>query len=143
MGGPMEPDTRRAGQLDWLLDDLVQRVGPISKAVILSADGLAIGASSTLEREDAEHLAALSAGFQSLARGAGRYFGGGEVRQTIIEMELGFLLVAAAGRGTCLAVLAEQSADLGLVAYEMAIMVRRSEEHLGVSPRASAVDGWD
>jgi predicted regulator of Ras-like GTPase activity (Roadblock/LC7/MglB family) len=143
MGGPMEPDTRRAGQLDWLLDDLVQRVGPISKAVILSADGLAIGASSTLEREDAEHLAALSAGFQSLARGAGRYFGGGEVRQTIIEMELGFLLVAAAGRGTCLAVLAEQSADLGLVAYEMAIMVRRSEEHLGVSSRASAVDGWD
>jgi predicted regulator of Ras-like GTPase activity (Roadblock/LC7/MglB family) len=143
MGGPMEPDTRRPGQLDWLLDDLVQRVGPISKAVILSADGLAIGASSTLEREDAEHLAALSAGFQSLARGAGRYFGGGEVRQTIIEMELGFLLVAAAGRGTCLAVLAEQSADLGLVAYEMAIMVRRSEEHLGVSSRASAVDGWD
>jgi len=139
----MEPDTRRPGQLDWLLDDLVQRVGPISKAVILSADGLAIGASSTLEREDAEHLAALSAGFQSLARGAGRYFGGGEVRQTIIEMELGFLLVAAAGRGTCLAVLAEQSADLGLIAYEMAIMVRRSEEHLGVSPRASAVDGWD
>lgn len=139
----MEPDTRRPGQLDWLLDDLVQRVGPISKAVILSADGLTIGASSTLEREDAEHLAALSAGFQSLARGAGRYFGGGEVRQTIIEMELGFLLVAAAGRGTCLAVLAEQSADLGLVAYEMAVMVRRSEEHLGVSPRASAVDGWD
>jgi predicted regulator of Ras-like GTPase activity (Roadblock/LC7/MglB family) len=104
----------------------------------LSADGLALGASSTLEREDAEHLAALSAGFQSLARGAGRYFGGGQVRQTIIEMESGFLLVAAAGRGTCLAVLAEQSADLGLVAYEMAILVRRSEEHLGVNPRASA-----
>jgi len=139
----MEPDTRRPGQLDWLLDDLVHRVGPISKAVILSADGLAIGASSTLEREDAEHLAALSAGFQSLARGAGRFFGGGQVRQTIIEMESGFLLVAAAGRGTCLAVLAEQNADLGLVAYEMAILVRRSEEHLGVSPRAAAADGSD
>ena len=137
----MEPDPRwagRPGQLDWLLDDLVRRVGPISQAVILSADGLALGASSTLEREDADHLAALSAGFQSLARGAGRFFGGGQVRQTIIEMESGFLLVAAAGRGTCLAVLAEQSADLGLVAYEMAILVRRSEEHLGVNPRASA-----
>jgi predicted regulator of Ras-like GTPase activity (Roadblock/LC7/MglB family) len=137
----MEPDPRRedrSGQLDWLLDDLVRRVGPISKAVILSADGLALGASSTLDRADADHLAALSAGFQSLARGAGRYFGGGQVRQTIIEMESGFLLVAAAGRGTCLAVLAEQSADLGLVAYEMAILVRRSEEHLGVNPRASA-----
>jgi predicted regulator of Ras-like GTPase activity (Roadblock/LC7/MglB family) len=137
----MEPDPRRedrSGQLDWLLDDLVRRVGPISKAVILSADGLALGASSTLDRADADHLAALSAGFQSLARGAGRYFGGGLVRQTIIEMESGFLLVAAAGHGTCLAVLAEQSTDLGVVAYEMAILVRRSEEHLGVSPRAPA-----
>ena len=137
----MEPDPRwadRPGQLDWLLDDLVRRVGPISKAVILSADGLALGASSTLGREDADHLAALSAGFQSLARGAVRYFGGGQVRQTIIEMESGFLLVAAAGHGTCLAVLAEQSADLGVVAYEMAILVRRSEEHLGINPRAPA-----
>ena len=141
----MEPDQSREdrpGQLDWLLDDLIRRVGPVSKAVILSADGLALGASSALDRADADHLAALSAGFQSLARGAGRYFGGGQVRQTIIEMESGFLLVAAAGHGTCLAVLAEQSADLGVVAYEMAILVRRSEEHLGVNPRAPAA-GWD
>ncbi len=140
----MEPDIRAGdggGQLDWLLDDLVRRVGPIGRAVILSADGLTLGASSTLARDDAEHLAALAAGFQSLARGAGRHFGGGQVRQTIIEMESGFLLVAAAGHGTCLAVLAEQSADLGLVGYEMAVLVRRFDEHLGVSPRTSAASG--
>jgi len=132
----------RVGQLDWLLDDLVRRVGQVSKAVILSQDGIALGASQTLEREDAEHLAALAAGFQSLARGAGRHFGGGGVRQTIIEMETGFLLVAAAGSGTCLAVIAEQGADLGLVAYEMAILVRRTGEHIKVNTRASALSGW-
>jgi predicted regulator of Ras-like GTPase activity (Roadblock/LC7/MglB family) len=141
----MEPDPQppRSGPFDWLVDDLVRRVGSITKAVILSADGLPLGASSTLERDDAEHLAALAAGFSSLARGAGRRFGGGQVRQTIIEMEGGFLLVAAAGRGTCLAVLAEPSADLGLVGYEMAVMVRRSQEHLGVGSRASAAGGSD
>ncbi len=132
----------RVGQLDWLLDDLVRRVGQVSKAVILSQDGIALGASQTLERDDAEHLAALAAGFQSLARGAGRHFGGGGVRQTIIEMETGFLLVAAAGSGTCLAVIAEQGADLGLVAYEMAILVRRTGEHIKVNTRASALSGW-
>ena len=132
----------RVGQLDWLLDDLVRRVGQVSKAVILSQDGIALGASETLERDDAEHLAALAAGFQSLARGAGRHFGGGGVRQTIIEMETGFLLVAAAGSGTCLAVIAEQGADLGLVAYEMAILVRRTGEHIKVNTRASALSGW-
>ena len=133
-----------AGQLDWLLDDLVRRVSKVSKAVILSQDGMALGASQTLGRDDAEHLAALAAGFQSLARGAARHFGGGPaVRQTIIEMESGYLLVSAAGSGACLAVITEQGADLGLVAYEMAILVRRTGEHIRVSTRATALRGWD
>ena len=79
----MEPEAStsiRVGQLDWLLDDLVRRVAHITKAVILSQDGMTLGASDTLERDDAEHLAALAAGFQSLARGAGRHFGGGAAR---------------------------------------------------------------
>ena len=145
MGAPVEHNAAaagRGGQLDWLLDDLVRRVGQVSKAVILSQDGMALGASQTLHRDDAEHLAALAAGFQSLARGAGRHFGGGGVRQTIIEMESGFLLTSAAGSGTCLAVIAEQAADLGLVAYEMAILVRRTGEHIRVNTRASALSGW-
>ena len=146
VGTPMDPEgepARRGGQLDWLLDDLVRRVGQVTKAVILSQDGMALGASETLSRDDSEHLAALAAGFQSLARGAERHFGGGgNVRQTVVEMESGFLLVAAAGSGTCLAVIAEQGADLGLVAYEMAILVRRTAEHIRVNTRASALSGW-
>ena len=140
----MEPEAStptRAGQLNWLLDDLVRRVAHITKAVILSQDGMTLGASDTLERDDAEHLSALAAGFQSLARGAGRHFGGGEVRQTVIEMESGFLLVTAGGSGTCLAVITGPGADLGLVAYEMAILVKRSGEHIRVSTRATALGG--
>jgi predicted regulator of Ras-like GTPase activity (Roadblock/LC7/MglB family) len=141
----MEPDMQtptQPGQLDWLLDDLVRRVAPITKAVILSQDGIALGASDTLGRDDAEHLAALAAGFQSLARGAGQHFGGGAARQVIIEMESGFLLVGAAGSGTCLAVVTGPGADLGLVAYEMAIMVKRSGEHIRVNARAATLPGW-
>src|SRR6202034_3988629 len=137
-GNPMEPEVgtpTRPSQLDWLVDDLVRRVAAITKAVILSQDGMTLGASDTLERDDAEHLAALAAGFQSLARGAGRRFGGGAVRQTIIEMESGFLLVSAAGSGTCLAVLTGGEADIGQVAYEMAILVQRTGDHLQVNMR--------
>jgi predicted regulator of Ras-like GTPase activity (Roadblock/LC7/MglB family) len=142
----MEPDIGMAhgtGQLDWLLDDLVRRVADITKAVILSQDGMTLGASQTLERDDAEHLAALAAGFQSLARGTSRHFGGGTVRQTVIEMESGFLLVTAAGSGTCLAVITGPDTDLGLVAYEMAVLVRRSAEHIKVNTRAAALSGSD
>ena len=76
----------QASELDWLLDDLVARVVYISKAVILSRDGLTIGASARLSKEDADHLSAAAAGFQSLARGVGRHFGGGPARQIIVEM---------------------------------------------------------
>lgn len=134
-GGPGGGGGQSGSQLDWLLDDLVNRVPDVQRAVYLSQDGLALGASRALQRDDAEHLAALAAGFQSLARGAGRHFGGGEVRQTIIEMSSGFLFVMAAGQGTCLAVLTGAEPDVGQVAYEMAVLVQRTGEHLQVGMR--------
>jgi predicted regulator of Ras-like GTPase activity (Roadblock/LC7/MglB family) len=127
------------GNLDWLLDDLVSRVAQVDKAVILSRDGLAIGASADLSREDAEHLAAVAAGFQSLARGFGQHFSCGSPLQTIVELESAFLFVTAAGEGSCLAVLATAGADAGLIAYEMAVLVKRVGQHLGVRPRPARV----
>ncbi|WP_030198548.1 roadblock/LC7 domain-containing protein [Streptomyces sp. NRRL S-87] len=126
---------RRSGELDWLLDDLVVRVREVRHAVVLSNDGLAVGASSALSREDAEHLAAVASGFHSLAKGAGRHFAVGGVRQTMVEMDDGFLFVAAAGDGSCLAVLSAATADIGLIAYEMARLVKRVGEHLYTPPR--------
>lgn len=123
------------GGLDWLLDDLVAKVADIRKAVILSRDGLAIGISAGISQDDAEHLSAVAAGFQSLARGFGQHFGCGSPRQTIVELESAFLFVTAAGEGSCLAVLADSTADAGLIAYEMAILVKRVGQHLGVRPR--------
>jgi predicted regulator of Ras-like GTPase activity (Roadblock/LC7/MglB family) len=129
---------RQAGQLDWLLDDLTARVPEITRAVILSRDGLSIGASSSLTREESEFLSAAAAGFQSLARGTSNQFGGGDVRQTVVEMDFVMLFVMAAGDGSCLAVLAVQGADLGEIAYEMALLVRRVGDHMGVTQRPAA-----
>ncbi len=128
---------RQPGHLDWLLDDLVARVAMVSKAVILSRDGLAIGSSAGMTREDSEYLCAAAAGFQSLARGTSQHFEAGAVRQTIVEMESAFLFVMAAGEGSCLAVLVTLGADVGLVAYEMALLVTRVGEHLAVGRRSA------
>ena len=97
--------TDTTGQLSWLLDNLVDQVEHVRQALILSRDGLVVAASRGLTPEDSEHLSALAAGLQSLARGAGQHFRRRQVRQTIIEMDSAFLFVIAAGRGTCLAVL--------------------------------------
>ncbi|MGH3310676.1 MAG: roadblock/LC7 domain-containing protein [Streptomyces sp.] len=134
MPGTMES----AGELNWLLDELVSQVPRIRHAVVLSGDGLLIGASGDLKRDDGEHFAAIASGFHSLAKGAGRHFQAGQVVQTMVELEGGFLFVASAGEGSCLAVFTDADADVGLVAYEMARLVKRVAEHLGVPSRAAA-----
>lgn len=131
--------TRQAGNLNWLLDDLLERVPAAQQAVVLSADGLLMGFSAGLSREDAEHLSAMAAGFQSLAKGASRHFGAGPVRQTVVEMESAYLFVTAAGQGACLAVLSAGDSDIGLVAYEMAMLVTRVGQNLTSPTRPPAV----
>ncbi|MDT0381158.1 roadblock/LC7 domain-containing protein [Streptomyces sp. RKND-216] len=123
--------------LDWLLDDLCQRISLVRHALVLSNDGLVTANSRDLERADAEHLAAVASGLHSLAKGSGVHFGVGQVRQTMIEFDEGMLLVTAAGDGSCLCVLAGAEADIGQIAYEMTLMVNRVGEHLGVDARNS------
>jgi uncharacterized protein len=131
--------TKSSGeQLGWLLDNLVSQVANVRQALVLSRDGLVVAKSQNMSREQGEHLSALAAGVQSLARGAGQQVGGGEVRQTIIEMDSAFMFVMAAGQGTCLAVLASADANLGVMAYEMAMLVRRMGVHLAAAPRPAA-----
>ena len=124
-------------ELDWLLDDLVKRVAGAERAVLLSSDGLLIGRSRNLSKDDADHLSAVASGFQSLANGTGRHFGGGRVRQTLVEMDNVTLIVTAAGQGACLALLAKDDADIGMLAYEMNLMVRRVGSFLTTEPRGS------
>ncbi|WP_067139987.1 roadblock/LC7 domain-containing protein [Microtetraspora malaysiensis] len=126
----MTQKTSASADLAWLLDDLVGRVREAEHGIVLSKDGLLMASSDGLDIDDAEHLAAVAAGVQSLAYGASERFGGGNVRQTIIEMKSAYLIVSVAGPGACLAVLCAQDADVGLVAYEMAMLVVRVGQYL-------------
>ena len=136
----MAQTTNQSANLTWLLDELVERVPSARQAVVLSADGLMLGASAGMSREDAEHLSAMAAGFQSLAKGASRHFRAGPVRQTVVEMEDAFLFVTAAGLGACLAVVAGSDADLGLIAYEMAMLVTRVGQTMDAPERLPGSD---
>ena len=123
-------------KLGWLLDDLTQRVDHVRHALVLSNDGLVTGASKGLRREDAEHLAAVSSGLHSLAKGSGRHFGAGRVRQTMIEFDDAVLFVTAAGAGSCLCVLSGAEGDIGQIAYEMTLLVERVGQQLTPEMRA-------
>ena len=127
--------------INWLLDELLDRAVGSRHAIVLSADGLLIGRSHDLIKEDAEHLSAVASAFQSLARGTGRHFGGGEVLQTVVEMESAYLFVTGAGRGACLAVIADESSDVGMIAYEMNVLVEQVGRYLDAAPRRENASG--
>ncbi|MFF1695418.1 roadblock/LC7 domain-containing protein [Streptomyces sp. NPDC058257] len=132
--GDQSDDHGESG-IDWLLDDFVDRVTEVRYAVMLSTDGLCVGASHGMGRDESERFAAIASGFHSLAKGAGRHFDAGGVVQTMVELQGGFLFVIAAGDGSCIAVFTDGHADIGLVAYEMALLVDRVREHLTVPLR--------
>ncbi|MCW8384647.1 roadblock/LC7 domain-containing protein [Streptomyces justiciae] len=123
--------------LDWLLDGLVEQVPGTRHAVVLSDDGLVVSQSSSLDRGDAERLAAVATGQQSLARGVGALFDGGPVHQVIVELADLWLFVSAAGRGTHLAVVASQEVDAELMAVAMHTLMQQVGRHLGTEVRGA------
>ncbi|ADJ48135.1 roadblock/LC7 family protein [Amycolatopsis mediterranei S699] len=124
--------------LNWLLDDMVNRVVGAQNAIVLSADGLLIGKSAGMSKDDSDQLSAIASSLQSLAKGVSKQFNRGPVLQNMIEMERGYLFVSAAGQGACLAVLAADNVDVEMIAYEMSRLVKRVGDYMASAPREAA-----
>jgi uncharacterized protein len=114
-----------ARNIGWLVDNFTAKVSGVANTLVVSADGIPLTLSARLDRASADQLAAIASGLASLTQGAARCLGAGEVRQVIVELEQGFMFVMAISDGSVLAVLTSPSADLGLVGYEMAMLVAR------------------
>lgn len=126
---PAGGDATAAG-FSWLLDDFVRRVPGARNTLAVSADGLLMAMSADLDRTEGDQLSAIVAGMSSLTRGAARQLRGGEVRQAIVEMDELFLFTMSVSDGSVLAVIADATCDVGLVGYEMAMLVSRADAAL-------------
>jgi len=111
--------------LNWLIEDFVDRVPGASSAEVVTADGLVLCVSAQISGDSADQLAAITSGLASLTDGAALFFAAGSVRQLIVEMDEGFLLVARVSDGSVLAVMCESSCDIGLIGYEMSLLIGR------------------
>jgi predicted regulator of Ras-like GTPase activity (Roadblock/LC7/MglB family) len=125
-----------AQNLNWLINSFVDRVPGVAHTVVVSADGLLLAVSDGFPRDRADQLAAVASGLVSLTQGAARVFEAGNVTQTVVEMEHGFLFIMAISDGASMAVLAAPSCDIGLVGYEMALLVTRAKDVLTPALRA-------
>ncbi len=128
--------------LDWLLDGLVDSVAGTRHAVLLSDDGLVVSHSRSIDRSDAERLAAVATGQQSLARGVGQLFNGGQVHQVIVELADLWLFIIAAAQGTHLAVVASQDVDAEVMSMAMHTLVQQVGQKLATPARSSEFDAF-
>ncbi|MGP3969624.1 roadblock/LC7 domain-containing protein [Streptomyces sp. 6N223] len=148
-GAPSES----ARDLHWLLARLVQEVPGLVSVAVVSADGLPLLSSDgpaaatvpplgsrmgpgTGPRGSTADLATIVSGLGSLTGGAATLMSGGPVRQTLVAMDAGNLLVMSISDGSLLGVYTEPDADMGLVTYHMALFVGRAG-HL-LTPRLRA-----
>ena len=117
---------RPAQDLNWLITAFADRVPSVAHALVVSSDGLPLAFSRGLPPDRVDQLSAVTSGLNSLVEGASRIFEGGPVNQTVVEMRHGLLIVMAVTGGSTLAVLAGADCDMGLVAYEMALLADRT-----------------
>jgi predicted regulator of Ras-like GTPase activity (Roadblock/LC7/MglB family) len=126
------------GDLGWLLTSFARRVPTVVCALAVSVDGLAIAASEQVGPDEADQLAAITSGLASLTVGAAKVLATGHVRQTVVDMDDGVLLVMSVADRAFLAVLAQPGADLGQVGYETALLAQRVASALEPAVRPEA-----
>jgi predicted regulator of Ras-like GTPase activity (Roadblock/LC7/MglB family) len=117
-----------AQQFNWLVSQFASNTPEVIDAIAVSADGLLIATSQKLDRANADRLAAITSAVISLAYGAGRVYELGDPNKVIIDLQQGYVLVSSISAGACLGVLATRQANLGNLAYEMAVFANRAGE---------------
>jgi predicted regulator of Ras-like GTPase activity (Roadblock/LC7/MglB family) len=119
----LSPEART---FSWLLSSFATGTAGVIEAIAVSADGLVMAMSSTDDRANADRLAAIISGMRSLAGGAAEWYNLGVLNKVIVDMSAGYLLIMSIGSGSVLGVIADRSANLGNVAYEMTLFVNRA-----------------
>jgi predicted regulator of Ras-like GTPase activity (Roadblock/LC7/MglB family) len=125
-----------AQDFNWLLNGFAERVAGVVHAVVVSSDGLLVASSEHLPRDNADQFAAVTSSLVSIAKSAARMLDDDEIRQTIIELGRGYLLVMSIRDGSCLAALAGRDAEIGVVGYEMAKLAKQAGDALTPAVRA-------
>jgi uncharacterized protein len=122
--------TAEAASFGWLLEKFVGDTIGVTDTIAVSSDGLLLAAAMTTKPENVDRFSAIVSGLNSLTRGAADCFDQDDVIQVVIELTGCFLFIARISEGSCLGVIAERACDVGLVAYEMTMLVDRAGKAL-------------
>jgi len=126
--------------VNWLIANFCDQTPGVIESIVVSSDGLLMAMSNGLDRAGGDRFAAVASGLIGLAYGAAGRFGGGNVNEVIVEMDNAFLLVTGISDGSALGVVADATCDIGLVGYEMAVLVEKAGRVLTPELRTQLVN---
>ncbi|MGW3287406.1 roadblock/LC7 domain-containing protein [Streptomyces sp. NPDC001002] len=132
--------SRQAGEHAWVLDPILQ-VPHVVAAVLLTQDGLVSGYTDALSQASAERVAAITSTVQGAARTAAAAFADqdrAEVRQVVIETDLGYVLIVPTDHDTCVAAYGDGEVRLDLLAHRVHSQVAKlGEKAMAAAPRGT------
>lgn len=104
---------------EWLVNQFTGEVPGVLHALIVSLDGLQLVSSRSLSRDLGDQMAALTAGLLSMADRTAALLSLGDSEYITIRLPRGHLLFMRVSESAGLAVVADASCDLRVVAYQM------------------------
>ena len=108
------------------LDELMEEDADIHAAALVSLDGFTMASALPAEMQS-DRVGAMSAAILALGERAAAELGRGHLSQVFIEGEDGYVFLIAAGSWAVLTAIADPSAKLGLVIYDM----KKTAERIG------------
>lgn len=111
--------------LDFLLNDFLDRVPDVTHVIAVSADGLLIARNDELPEADGDRLAAIASGLVSLLSGAAASLNADPVISCLAEMYGGYMFSMAINGGASLLALASYDCDIGQVGHELADLINQ------------------
>jgi uncharacterized protein len=122
------PVTRFAAEtadLDWVMTGLKKKVPGVLHALTATADGLYLASTPGLDDATRTLLSSITSGIASLTASAAATCGADHPVQTLVEIDRGFMIVASIADTAAVIVLTSREVDLGLIGYELGLLVQR------------------
>lgn len=124
--------------MSWVLAPLLD-LPHVVHAAVISGDGFIQGRSAGLDNDAGEGVAAMMSALQGAARATSLAFSGKDdvqLRQTVIESDLGWVFAIPAGENTCLTVYAAPDVNMRVVTHQMQVQVSTlGTKAMGSPPR--------
>ncbi|HIV58052.1 MAG TPA: roadblock/LC7 domain-containing protein [Candidatus Stackebrandtia faecavium] len=115
----------QSDNMNYLLNDFVDRVPDVTHVLTVSSDGLLIACNDDLPQEDADRLAAIASGLVSLLAGAAKALQADPVISCMAEMYGGYMFSMTISGGASLLALASYDCDIGQVGHELADLINK------------------